>query len=134
MKVPPFGMPTDEIKRELGELRVDMSIAICRAKNAFNVGAIIRVAHSFLVKEIFLIGTEPYYERAAMGMHRYENIVECADEASFLERAAGRPMVGVERDHATAPLWTSALPDDMVFLFGSEDFGIPDGLLRECQS
>jgi tRNA G18 (ribose-2'-O)-methylase SpoU len=76
MKVPPFGMPTDAIRAELDPMRSDMSIAICRAKNAFNVGAMIRVAHSFLVKEIFLIGTEPWYERAAMGMKKYETVVE----------------------------------------------------------
>ena len=134
MKVAPFSLPLDVIRAELGALRTDMSIAVVRAKNPFNIGAIIRVAHSFLVREIFLIGTEPFYERAAMGMQKYETIVECPDEASFLERVKGRPIVGIERDHATAPLWTTPLPDDMVFLFGSEDFGIPESLLRECQS
>jgi tRNA G18 (ribose-2'-O)-methylase SpoU len=134
MKVAPFGLPIDVIRAELGALRTDMSIAVVRAKNPFNIGAIIRVAHSFLVREIFLIGTEPFYEKAAMGMQKYETIVECPDEASFLERAAGRPLLGVERDHATGPLWTTELPDDMIFLFGSEDFGIPETLLARCQA
>ncbi len=57
MKVPPFGLTTDEIRAELSPLRSDFSVAVCRAKNPFNVGAIIRVAHSFLVREIFLIGS-----------------------------------------------------------------------------
>jgi tRNA G18 (ribose-2'-O)-methylase SpoU len=134
MKITPFGLPIEEIRAELSSLRTSLSVAVVRAKNPFNIGAIIRVAHSFLVKDIFLIGTEPFYEKAAMGMQKYENIVECPDETDFLARAAGRPIVGVERDHATGPLWTTPLPDDMVFLFGSEDFGIPDTLLRECQS
>lgn len=134
MKISPFGLPTDVIRAELSALRTRMSIAVVRAKNPFNIGAIIRVAHSFLVREIFLIGTEPFYERAAMGMQKYETIVECADEAAFLAEVRGRRIVGVERDHATGPLWTTELPDDMVFLFGSEDFGIPDSLLRECHS
>lgn len=134
MKISPFGLPVDVIREELGALRTRMSIAVVRAKNPFNIGAIIRVAHSFLVKEIFLIGTEPFYEKAAMGMQKYETIIECPDEASFLSLARGRPIVGVERDHATAPLWTTDLPDDMIFLFGSEDFGIPETLLRECSS
>jgi len=134
MKVTPFGLPIEVIRAELSALRTGLSIAVVRAKNPFNIGAIIRVAHSFLVKEIFLIGTEPFYEKAAMGMQKYETIVECPDEASFLEQVRDRPIVGVERDHATGPLWTVPLPDEMVFLFGSEDFGIPDSLLRECQS
>ena len=64
MKISPFGLPVDVIRAELSALRTRMSIAVVRAKNPFNIGAIIRVAHSFLVKEIFLIGTEPFYERA----------------------------------------------------------------------
>lgn len=132
MKIPSFGLSTEEIRRELAPLRNDLSIAICRAKNPFNIGAIIRVAHSFLVREIFLIGTEPYYEKAAMGMHKYETIVECADEASFLDAVRGRPLVGVERDHAKTTLWEAEMPKDLVFLLGSENDGIPPTLLAAC--
>lgn len=132
MKIPPFGMTVEQIRDELAGLRCDMSIAVCRAKNPFNVGAIIRVAHSFLVREIFLIGTEPFYEKAAMGMQKYETIVECADEAEFLGRTRGRPLVGVERDHARTTLWEAEMPKDLVFLFGSEDDGLPQTLLGAC--
>ena len=123
---------TMETKRELDPLRNDLSVAVCRAKNPFNVGAIIRVAHSFLVREIFLIGADPYYERAAMGMQKYETIVEHPDERSFLDAVAGRPLVGVERDHARTTLWEAELPKDLVFVFGSENDGVPSSLLAAC--
>jgi tRNA G18 (ribose-2'-O)-methylase SpoU len=132
VKVAPFGLSTEEIRRELGPLRSDFSVAVCRAKNPFNVGAIIRVAHSFLVREIFLIGSEPYYERASMGMEKYETIVECPDERAFLARVEGRPLVGVERDHATTSLWEAAMPPELVFVFGSENDGVPASLLAAC--
>ncbi|MCK6590021.1 MAG: TrmH family RNA methyltransferase [Polyangiaceae bacterium] len=132
MKVAPFDLSTEEIRDELASLRNDFSIAVCRAKNPFNIGAIIRVAHSFLVREIFLIGTEPYYERAAMGMQKYETIVEVPDEASFLEAVRGRPLLGVERDHAQTTIWEAEMPKDLVFLFGSENEGIPPVLLEAC--
>ncbi len=125
-------MSTSEIRAELGELRNDLSIAIVRAKNPFNIGAMIRVAHSFLVREIFLIGVEPFYERAAMGMHKYETIVECADESSFFATVGDRPLVGVERDHATTSLWEVEMPRDLVFVFGSEDEGLPPSILERC--
>lgn len=129
MKVPPFEMSIAEARAELARLRVDMSVAVVRAKNPFNVGAIIRVAHSFLVREVFLIGTEPYYERASMGMHRYETLVECPDESAFLERVRGRPLVAVERDHARSTLWQTDFPKDVVLVFGNEDDGVPAPLL-----
>jgi len=129
-KVPPFDMPMAERRRLLAPLRVDMSVAVVRAKNPFNVGAIIRVAHSYLVREVFLVGTEPYYERASMGMQRYENIVDCEDEATFLERVGDRPIVAVERDHAETSLWQATFPSDVVLLFGSENDGVPPRLLE----
>ncbi len=129
-KVEPFEMSIEEQRALLASLRARMSVAVVRAKNPFNVGAIIRVAHSFLVREIFLIGTEPYYERAAMGMQRYENIVTCADEAAFLRAASGRPIFSVERDQATTTLWQVDYPEDVVLVFGSEDFGVPAAILE----
>jgi tRNA G18 (ribose-2'-O)-methylase SpoU len=127
-------MSLEEQRALLQPLRCDMSVAVVRAKNPFNVGTIIRVAHSFLVKEIFLLGTEPFYERAAMGMQRYEKIVECADEAAFLAAVGDRPLVAVERDHAQTTLWQADFPRDVVFLFGSEDEGVPKQLLDASQS
>ena len=133
MKVAPFGLSTEEIRAELAGIRNDLSVAVCRAKNPFNIGAIIRVAHSFLVREIFLIGTEPYYERASMGMQKYETIVECPDESSFLEAVRGRPLIGVERDHARTTIWEAAMPRDLVFILGSENDGVPSVLLDACE-
>ena len=66
--VPPFGLSREEIGRELDRIRHPFRLAVRRAKNPFNVGAILRTAHSFLPREVILIGTEPFYERAAMGM------------------------------------------------------------------
>ena len=128
MKVPPFEMPLEEIRASLEKLRRPLSIAVLRARNPFNVGAIIRVAHSFLVREIVLVGSERYYERGAMGMDRYENIVCVADEAALIARvrAGGgklvvfvgvfmpvplRPMVvGPPQQAADAPISASLEP------------------------
>ncbi len=132
MHVPPFDLPRDEIRGELDRLRHPFRIAVDRAKNPFNIGSIVRTAHSFLAREIILIGSEPWYERAAMGMQRYENIVELPGEAEFLElaRKEGWPIVAFEKDHATAGLWEAPLPDDAVLVFGNEDDGCSAGILE----
>ena len=135
MKVPAFEMPLEEIRASLETLRRPLSIAVLRARNPFNVGAIIRVAHSFLVREIVLVGTEPYYERAAMGMARYENITEIADEATFLARARaeGWPLIVFEREVATADVWHAELPEESVLVFGSEAEGVPAEIIAAAQ-
>ena len=131
-KVPPFGMSRDEVREELDRIRHPFRVAIRRSKNPFNVGAIIRTAHSFLVREILLIGDEGWYERAAMGMQRYENIVEIPSEEAFLERARaeGWFLCALEKDHDdTVGLWSAEIPEDCVLVVGNEEEGVGPELL-----
>ncbi len=135
MKVPGFDMPLDEVKASLEPLRRPLSIAILRARNPFNVGAIIRVAHSFLVRHIVLVGDEPFYQRAAMGMQRYENVVYLPDDATLCAwaRERGLPMLVFEREHARADLWHAELPEECLMVFGSETAGVPESLVEAAQ-
>jgi tRNA G18 (ribose-2'-O)-methylase SpoU len=130
MKVPAFEMPLEEIRASLDRLRRPVRIAVLRSNNPFNVGAIIRTAHSFLVKEIVLVGTEPWYERAAMGMQRYENIVQLGSEDELVSwtRARGLHMAVFEREQARVDLWRAAMPEESILVFGSENRGVPEGL------
>lgn len=132
MKIAPFELPIEDMREELSRLRRPLRIAVLRSKNPFNIGAIIRVAHSFLVEEIVLVGDEPYYRRAAMGMERYENLVNLPDEAALIERARenGNPLVVLERDHATDGIWSADLPENPYLVFGSEDDGVGPELIE----
>lgn len=132
MKIDPLQLPLEEVRAELDRLRHPLRIAVLRAKNPFNVGAILRVAHSFLVREILLVGDAPYYERAAMGMHRYENVRSLPDEQALVDeaRALGLPLVVVEKDGSSESLWHCDLPAACVLVFGSEDDGVGPLLLR----
>jgi len=131
MKVPSFDMPLGDVKASLEPLRRPLSVAILRAGNPFNVGAIIRVAHSFLVKHVVLVGDEPFYQRAAMGMQRYENLVYLPDEKSLMvwSRERNLPLVVFEREHARIDLWHAELPEECLMVFGSESTGVPDDLV-----
>lgn len=135
VKVPPFGMSREEMRGELRRIRHPLRIAVVRAKNPFNIGAIIRTAHSFLVSEIVLIGSEPWYERAAMGMHRYERIVELPDEGSFVDytREHGWRLVAFEREQAGQGLWEASLPEDAVLVFGNENDGLSPVILDAAE-
>jgi len=128
--VPPIDLPVQEVRALLEPLRNRVSVAIYNCQNAFSIGAIIRVAHSFLVREIAIIGRAPWYEKASMGMQRYENVVELADDEAFFEHVAGRPIWSVEKDHATTGLYdVAAYPDDVVLVMGSERAGLPRAIL-----
>jgi tRNA G18 (ribose-2'-O)-methylase SpoU len=131
-KVPPFGMSLAAVKGELARIRHPLRVAVRRSKNPFNVGAIIRTAHSFLVEEILLIGDEDWYRRAAMGMQRYENVVEIESEAAFVARARERGwwLSALEKDHdAPVGLWDAALPEEATIVVGNEEEGVGPEIL-----
>ena len=132
---PPLGADPEEVRALLAPLRNDFTIALYAADNAFAVGAIIRVAHSFLAREIVLIGDAPYYEKASMGMEKYESVVRVADDDAFLAHVGTRPLWAVEKDHATTSVHAvTSFPRDVVLLFGSERFGIPEPLVRHAEA
>ncbi|MEZ4288639.1 MAG: TrmH family RNA methyltransferase [Polyangiales bacterium] len=134
--VPPFEMSREEIRDELNQIRHPFRIAVDRAKNPFNIGSIVRTAHSFLAKEIILIGSEPWYERAAMGMQRYENIVEVPTVEAFLQMANEQAwrLIAFEKDDATESMWDADIPEDAVLVFGNEDDGIARPILDAAET
>ena len=132
---PPLGADPEEVRALLAPLRNDFSIALHAAENAFAVGAIIRVAHSYLAREILVIGQAPYYEKASMGMEKYETIVRVPDDEAFLAQVGERPLWAVEKDHATMSVnAVESFPRDVVLLFGSERFGVPKALIERAQA
>lgn len=130
---PPLEESIEEIRASLAPLRNGLTLAVHTLGNPFAVGAIIRVCHSFLVREIVLIGSEPHYEKASMGMHKLEDVVRVADSEAFFAYVEGRPVWALERERCTRTLHeTSAFPEDLVLVAGSERFGFPTGFLERC--
>jgi tRNA G18 (ribose-2'-O)-methylase SpoU len=133
--VPPLDYTPAEVRSLLRPLRNRVSVAVYSAQNAFAVGAIIRVAHSFLVREIILIGESPWYEKASMGMQRFEEVAVLADEDAFFEHTRERPLWAIEKDHATQSLYdVISYPDDVVLVFGSERAGLPGTILERADA
>ena len=131
----PLYASDEEVRSVLAPLRSDFSVALHAAENPFAVGAIIRVAHNFLAREIILVGDGPYYEKASMGMERYETIVKVPDDEAFLAHIGTRPLWAVEKDEATASLYAvDRFPPGVVLLFGSERFGLPKRLTDRAET
>jgi tRNA G18 (ribose-2'-O)-methylase SpoU len=122
--------PADEVRAALAPLRHDFSIAVVAPGNAFAVGAIVRVAHNYLAREIFVVGGDGFYPKASMGMEKYETVVRVADACALREATAGRPLWVLEKDRARRSLHGAGpFPRDVVFVFGSERFGVPAELV-----
>jgi tRNA G18 (ribose-2'-O)-methylase SpoU len=127
----PLDASPEAVRDALAPLRNDFSIALHCPGNAFAVGAIIRVAHSFLAREVFVVGDGGWYEKAAMGMHKYETLIRVADVEGLRHAVAGRPIWAVEKDGARRSLYAvDRFPPGVVLAFGSERFGLPDEFLE----
>lgn len=129
----PIAESPEAIRAALLPLRNRISVAAVSLGNAFAAGAIIRVCHSFLVREIVLIGDAPFYEKASMGMEKYETLVRTPDVDGFLQHLGERPLYVLEAEHAHGNFYLEpSFPDDVVFLFGSERHGVPSPLLARA--
>lgn len=124
-----------EVRALLAPLRNDFSVALYAAGNAFAVGAVIRVAHNFLAREVILVGGEAYYAKASMGMEKYESVVRVEDQDNLVRHAGGRPIWAFEREAATVGLpEVGAFPPGVILLFGSERHGLPPSMLQRSQA
>lgn len=131
---PPIDAKPDEVRALLAPLRGDFSIALF-GDNPFAVGAIIRTAHNFLAKEVVLVGTGTHYEKASMGMEKYENVSTLPDVAAFFAHAGDRPIFAIEKDDAKVAIADiDTFPKDVIFAFGNEKDGLPRPVIARARA
>ncbi|MCZ8234656.1 MAG: RNA methyltransferase [Inhella sp.] len=110
------------------------SVVLDRLQDAGNVGAILRSAAAFGVRQVLALkGTaalwSPKVLRAGMGAHFGLSLVEGLDAAPVL--ALGLPLVATS-SHATASLPTAPLPQPCAWVLGHEGQGVSESLLAGC--
>jgi tRNA G18 (ribose-2'-O)-methylase SpoU len=116
----------EEICEELNKIRHPIEIALHGVDNYFNAGCIIRTCHSFLVKKIHLIECDKFYKKASMCTHKYENIEKWPDLYWWHGLHAWRNIIPIEKgEEESHNLRTFEWPENPIFLFGSEKYGLP---------
>lgn len=125
------GFTREEIRKSLNEIRHPLEVAVYHSQNEFNLGAIIRVCHNFLVKKIWAVDIDWFYPKATMGTHKFENIEKVSLD-DFLFRNRERSIVAFERRHnlSTQDLRYFKYPENPILFFGSEKGGVPDPIIQ----
>lgn len=125
----------DEICSALDDVRHSFEIAVYGSENYYNFGAIVRVAHNFLCRKIWMVDFSDFYKKASMGSHKYEN-VQVVTLTEFLTVHVGRNIVAFERrpDLDSKDIRDFRYPKDPILFFGSEKFGVPDRVLEQAHS
>lgn len=129
------GLDKYQLREKLAPKRFPLRVAVYGTENYFNLGAIVRVAHGYLCKQLIAIDCPSYYRKAAMGCNKWEEI-EHVSLQQFLETCTGSPIVSFERRTGleTKPLYDFEYPDNPILVFGSEKFGVPDSILEVSNS
>ena len=125
-----------EIKDTLNECRHPVDIAVFDSSNYFNLGAIIRTAHNFMVRNIYQVDNEDgYYPKATMSARKWENVIPMSSE-EFFKTFSDRSMVACERRFGLKSeiLYTYTWPDNPIILFGGEKFGLSDQAMAAAKA
>lgn len=123
--------PKEFVRDALKDVRHPFEVAVYGLGNYFNLATVIRTAHNFLSRKIYVIDGDGFYKKGTMGNHRFEDIEKTTLE-EFIQNTQGRNIVPFER----RPGWTTLdirnyrYPENPILLFGSEKDGIHDDLIE----
>ena len=127
---------TEAIKADLDEKRHNYSVLVSNLLRDFNLGTIIRNANAFLAKDVIIYGRKKYDRRGTVGAHVYSNLkhLKTVEEMDFGDYV----VVGIDNNIDAVPIetfdWKKIQGDrHLIMVFGQEDVGIPDELLRVCE-
>ena len=126
------GKPNEQIFADLEKSRNSLEIAIENVEHDFNIGSIVRTANSFNVTKVHIIGRKKYNRRGAMCTDKYLKIEHHDNLDDFLATQAGREIVAIENNVASSPLHKKEFKKNTTLIFGSENNGITEELLKRA--
>lgn len=115
-------------------MRGYFGIALYKPKNAHNYGSLIRTANILGAKFICIIGRR--FKHQASDTLKTERHIPVFEYETFEEFNKNRPysckLIGVELANNARLIDNYSHPQQAIYLFGSEDNGIPDNVLEKC--
>jgi len=130
------GLNKHQLREKLAPNRFPVKVAVYGTENYFNLGAIVRVAHGFLTKELIAIDCPSYYRKAAMGCNKWEEIQNVSIDEFLANYRENNNLISFERREGlvTKSLYDFEYPSNPILVFGSEKFGIPEQILSVSHS
>lgn len=124
----------EAIVADLDTRRHSFHVAIENWQHDFNIGTVVRNANAFLAHTVHIIGKRRWNRRGAMVTDRYQHIEYHESVADFVTFAseASLQLIGIDIIEGSKPLVTSALPVDVVLVFGQEGPGLSPDMIEAC--
>lgn len=122
----------EAIKADLDKSRVSLHVAIENWQHDLNIGTIVRAANAFNVETVHTIGKRHWNRRGAMVTDRYLNIIQHSSVDDFVSvmMAENRRIIAIDNVEGSVSLSQTALPAQIVMVFGGEGPGISDQMQK----
>lgn len=105
-------------------------VAVYNISKEFNIGSLLRTAHSAKTKEFFLIGEKSFNTYASVSSEKWTKINYFKTISDFISHIQGTDynLVLVDQAKTSISLFDFTYPENPLFLLGTEKGGIPDEL------
>lgn len=112
-------------------------LAVYKIKNPGNVGNIIRLAHNINASKIYFIDDEPQIKEAKIrktaGFSFDQMEWSFISESDFSElQLPGVGLVALETSTGAKNIFKTQLPEKILVLAGSENYGLPQEWVEKC--
>jgi len=112
------------------------SVALENLRSAFNVGSILRTCENFGAQSVYMLGYTPRGDakpvrKTALGAEEFVK-TEVYRNIDLLVESTRRPIIGFETVEGSHSFYKADIPENPIFLFGNERFGIGAESLQKC--
>jgi TrmH family RNA methyltransferase len=119
------------------ELPCKPVIAAWQIINPENIGNIIRLADNVGAEDVFILGTDfqlrmSSVKKTAGLSFNHVGLTFISPEDFFGRLSPEAQLAAIETSEDSTNLFTTKLPENIIFLLGNERNGLPDEILRKC--
>ena len=129
------GLAVETIKLDLDQKRNNFHVAVENFQHDFNIGSIARNANAFNAKSLHIVGRRHWNRRGAMKTEAYMNLYHHQTVADFAEWCEKNEihMIAIDNQPGAVKLSQAEMPENSVFVFGSEGPGLSPEMILSCQ-
>ena len=125
--------PDEEIKSELQRTAFPYAVCMENFIGDFNFGTLVRNANAFNAKEVFYVGDKKWDRRGAQGSYNYIDVQWISDVEQLVKLHDRYIFVGIDNVHGAIPIHSFVMPENSLFIFGSEGTGLTPAMQKICQ-
>lgn len=129
-------LTTAEIRADLDKHRTGLVNVFQNLTSDFNLASGIRSNNAFCGRKVYIVGRRKYDIRGTVGTRHYEHVYHADSFSEVLNQlhSDGYTVYAVDNvmDYHPKSIWDVKLPYKSAFVYGEEQRGLSDDVIRAC--